>query len=1145
MVLIRSLLYLFLVVLLSHNSIQASELWLSETEKQWLKQHPDIRLGVDSRWLPFESVDEGGKYQGIAAQYMLLLEQQLGISLVVQQDLSWTQVLSAARQRHLDVLSAAAATASREEYMLFTEPYLSFPMVIITRNAAAEIRQLDNLIDMQVGVVENYFSQDTLEANYPELNLVPFDTIETALQAVSLGEVDVFVGNLASVSYTIRERGLSNLKVAANTPYNFKLGMAVRTDWPELVGILNKALGSIDQATHNKIQQEWIQLVSVESLQLKTYLLIALVIIGLIILGLLLVLLWNTELRLEVKSRKKAEQALRKSEKRLLVSQQISGVGSWEWRSGDSAMHWTDELFSILGIDPQRKEASYDNFVQQIHPDDRQNIEQALLLVIHSGEDLEQEYRVVLADHRIRYIRCQGQVDSVNHQVAGTLQDITADKLSEIFYRGLAERVSGTTGELYFQRMVSLLADTFGCAYALIALRDSDTPEVVNTKAVSANGEITDNFSYSLRATPCEQVVDQSTCVFPQGIQQQFPDDILLQEMQVESYAGIPLFGTQGTCIGLIALLDHHPLANSDTIGNALQVASSRVGIELQRQLAEQQLQLTASVFENTREGIIVADAEKNIVMVNKGFCDITGFSEREALGMAAEDLFKSGYQDSLFYQQLWHVLKQTGSWQGEIWNRRKSGEAFPALQSIERVSNEQGEVLQYISVFSDITDKKADEERIQYLAHYDLLTGLPNRVLFNDRLKHALDRACRRSEKVGVMFIDLDRFKYVNDTLGHHIGDLLLKQVAIRLNAVMSKSDTLSRLGGDEFTIILEDVVDQSMLGVMAKKLMQALVEPIDLDGHKVCVHCSIGVSFYPDHGEEPDLLIKNADIAMYHAKEKGRNQFALYCADQERNTFEHFKLENELRNAIEQQDLVLHYQPQMSLISGRIERVEALVRWQTETELVPPGTFIPLAEETGLIVPLGRWVLHQACKQGYLWEEQGMPVRVAVNLSAGQLSRSDMFHTVKEALESTGLPARYLELEVTESYIMEHLGQVADTLNQLRSLGVSISIDDFGTGYSSLSYLKQLPIDSLKIDRSFIRDIPDDKDDEEIAAAIIAMAKQLGLKVVAEGVETQDQLNFLQRHHCDMVQGYFIARPASAGKTTEWLTRHQLQPA
>ena len=1132
------------VLALISSAVHSDELWLSDAERQWLEKHPEIRLGVDRQWLPFEAIEQGN-YQGIASDYMRLLEERLGIRLEVQQELNWSEVLQAAQQQQLDLLSAAAATPEREQYLLFTDPYLTFPMVIIARDTAPVIQQLNDLINMRVGVVENYFSHETLKTNHPELTLITFASLEAALQAVSLGEIDVFVGNLASVSYSIGEQGLSNLKVAADTPYQFRLSMAVRKDWPELVGILNKALATIDQATHAQIQQNWIQLVSEESMQLKTYLLFALIVIGLIILGLLGVLFWNTELRVEIKSRQKAEQALRRSENRLLNSQQISGVGSWEWQADRSVMLWTDETYSILGIDPNRHKPAYSTFIQQIYSEDRVRVERGIIRSINTGQMLEEEFRVCLEGHRIRHIRCQGQPDLQHRQIAGSLQDITADKLIEIFYRGMAEKIAGTTGDIYFNRIVTLLAETFSCAYAFIGLLDKDDPAIITTRSVYAEGEIAENFSYPLADTPCEQVIGHAICIYKQGVQHKFPKDELLEIMGVNSYAGIPLFDGNGRCYGLLGLMDKYPLNHTETIRSTLQIASSRIVAELQRQFADRQLQLTASVFENTREGIIVADAESRIVMVNKGFCDITGFSSVEAVGMTPEQLFSSGHHDDLFYQEMWASLNSAGSWQGEIWNRRKNGEVFPALQSIERVTDEQGEVLQFISVFSDITEKKADEERIQYLAHYDLLTGLPNRVLFQDRLKHALTLAQRHQTRVGVAFVDLDRFKFVNDTLGHHMGDLLLQKVAQRLESVMRGSDTLSRLGGDEFTIIMEDFDRSEVLEKLARKLMHALADPIDLEGNQVAVNCSIGLSQYPEHGDDAELLLKSADIAMYHAKDKGRNRYAVYDHTFERNSYQHFQLENELRQAIEDNQLVLHYQPQMSLVSGRIERVEALVRWQKDDQLVPPDTFIPLAEESGLIVPLGRWVLLQACNQASCWHENGMPVRVAVNVSAGQLSRSDMFKTVSAALQQSGLAAEYLELEVTESYIMQHIDEVADTLNQLRSLGVSISIDDFGTGYSSLSYLKKLPIDSLKIDRSFIRDIPQDKHDEEIAAAIIAMAKQLGLKVVAEGVETEAQLEFLQQRHCDLVQGYYIARPAPADKVTRWMGNYMLQQA
>ena len=1113
---------------------------LTVDEIAWLQQHPAIRLGVDPEWPPFEFIVDG-VYQGIGAEFIRHLESQLGVKMAPVADQTWSEVLTLIQQRQLDVLPAAAATPARREYLLFTEPYLIYPMVIITRDDAVPVAQLDELSGQPVGVVRNYYSHEILRANHPELQLKPYASIEDALLAIALGKMDFFVGNLASVSYASGNLGLTNLTVAAKTPYHFKLSMAVRKDWPELVSILNKSLQGIDAQTHSSLQQKWIQLSDDESAKLKSYLLFLSIVIGLIVFGLLGVLLWNTGLRREIKSRKMAERALRKSEARLLNSQQISKVASWEWVCGVKTMFWTAEMYRILGYPNTGEAASYERFIQQVHPEDKATLQQKLMRTINQGKTLECQYRIVLGNGQLRFVSCQGQKEPKGKRISGTLQDITEEKLSDLFFRGLAQQVSGKSGESYFQALVSLLAETFNCAYAYIGLRDKENPELIHTQAVSGHGESMPNFSYALSGTPCANVSASSVLIYPANIQAQFPDDVLLKQMQVQGYAGSPLMDSEGCCYGLVVLMDLKPLDNLEVMRSLLQVASSHVGAEIQRQKAELQLQLTATVFENTQEGIIVTDAEKRIIMVNKGFMDITGFSASEVQGLKPEQLFSSGHHDEQFYQVMWETLLTEGSWQGEIWNRRKSGEVFPALQSIERVLDESGELQQFISVFTDITEKKINEERIQYLAHYDLLTGLPNRVLFNDRLKHALDRAKRVSGMLGVIFIDLDRFKFVNDTLGHHMGDLLLQSVAQRFTQGVRQSDTVSRLGGDEFIIIVEDVSNPEALKMMADKLMEQLVEPIDLEGHRVSVDCTMGLSVYPYDGADGDLLIKNADIAMYHAKEKGRNRYAFYSSELSQNTYEHFRLEAELRHAIENQRLVLHYQPQMRVSDNAIESVEALARWSSDKGLVPPNTFIPLAEETGLIVPLGEWVLLSACQQAMRWLDEGQPIRVAVNISGVQIARSDIFATVSKVLAQTALPGCYLELEITESYIMQNIEQVAGTLSKLRGLGVGISIDDFGTGYSSLSYLKQLPIDNLKIDRSFIQDIPQNANDEKITAAIIAMANQLGLKVIAEGVETEQQLAFLQARGCDFVQGFYIAKPAPGQVFSHWLSDYQ----
>ncbi|HEB94065.1 MAG TPA: EAL domain-containing protein [Gammaproteobacteria bacterium] len=545
-------------------------------------------------------------------------------------------------------------------------------------------------------------------------------------------------------------------------------------------------------------------------------------------------------------------------------------------------------------------------------------------------------------------------------------------------------------------------------------------------------------------------------------------------------------------------------------------------------------------IFESTLEGIMITDANGVIQSVNPAFSLITGYSAAEAIGNTPR-LMRSGRHDAEFYQQMWQSLDDSGQWQGEIWNRRKNGEIYPQWMVLTAITIAGGRPGQYVALFNDISEQKRNEERIRHQAYHDALTGLPNRLLFNDRLEQALAQARRANEKLAVMFIDLDRFKNINDSLGHAVGDQLLRGMSQRLAQCTRDEDSVARMGGDEFTVLLPRIQQLDDIEQVARKILHSLSQPLAVEGHELAVTASIGISLFPSDGDRPDILMKNADSAMYWAKEQGKNKHQFYNADMSAGAVEHLALEAQLRRALEREEFLLHFQPQIALHDERLIGFEVLVRWQhPELGLVPPGKFIALLEETGLISPVGEWILHAACRQNQTWREQGLtPVRVAVNFSAHQFRNADPAVLVEQALRNTALPAGGLEVEITEGVLMDDIERSINTLRRLRERGVTIAIDDFGTGYSSLSYLKQFPADSLKIDQSFVRDITCNPQDREIVTSIITMAHALGLTVIAEGVETRGQLKLLRKLHCDQIQGYLIDRPLPVTQATEVLAR------
>ena len=568
-----------------------------------------------------------------------------------------------------------------------------------------------------------------------------------------------------------------------------------------------------------------------------------------------------------------------------------------------------------------------------------------------------------------------------------------------------------------------------------------------------------------------------------------------------------------------------------DSAGNPLRMAGTARDITMIRH-AERERRVALEVLRSMGEAVAVIDLDFSFISVNPSFSRITGYTEAEVVGQNSR-LLDSSQHSPDFYRRVREILERTGHWAGEMWQRRKDDEEFLGWLEMSEVRDAFGIRSHFVAVVNDITDKKRAEQELRYLANYDTLTGLPNRALLSERLGRAIVRARRHETRVAVLFLDLDRFKDINDSLGHATGDRLLKAAATRLQATIGAADTVARLGGDEFTVVLEDVDSLVAVERMAREILRAFSTPLEVDErHDVSITPSLGISLYPDHAQAPTDLLKYADTAMYQAKAEGRNTYQIYNETMDAEARQRAAVIACLRKALERNEFRLMYQPRMSLADGSITGVEALLRWRSpELGEISPVVFIPLAEESGLILAIGEWVLRESCRQLQAWREQGLvEISVGVNVSVLQLLRGNLTEFLQDVLDETGLPADRVELEVTESMVMQNAEQATAVLNDLRNIGVSLAIDDFGTGYSSLVYLKRLPIDTLKIDKEFIDDLTRDPDDEAITSTIITMGHSLGLNVIAEGVETELQLNFLRDHGCDEIQGHWLSRPIDA---------------
>jgi len=557
------------------------------------------------------------------------------------------------------------------------------------------------------------------------------------------------------------------------------------------------------------------------------------------------------------------------------------------------------------------------------------------------------------------------------------------------------------------------------------------------------------------------------------------------------------------------------------------------------RKQQEQALRQAATVFESTQEGVVVVDAQRRILTSNPAFTSITGLSQQEVLGRRLP-LLPGSDLDRTRYRTLWRKVQDSGHWQGELSSRRQDGSRFPFWLTVSRVRDCDPQQPQYVLTFTDLSQYRDSQERLAHLAHFDPLTDLPNRLYAMERLNHALEHAQRHNERVAVLYFDLDNFKTINESLGHKVGDELLVAVARRLQQRLRNEDTLARLSSDEFLVVLENLQRPEEAATIARTLIELLERPLPLGngGREAYLSASIGISLYPDDGLSGDDLLRNADSALHQAKQEGRNTFRFYTQGLTHQAHTRLTLEGRLRQALKRNELLLHYQPLVDAESGRAIGVEALLRWHSSEGMVSPAQFIPLAEETGLIVPIGTWVLREACRQMQFWRQQGVALQtLAVNLSPRQFRQADLLQQVREALHDSGLPPEYLELEITEGALIENVEQAQASLAALKGLGLKLAIDDFGTGYSSLAYLQRFPLDKLKIDQSFMRGVPEDQANLEIVATIVGLARNLKLRVLAEGVETAEQLRALRQLGCEQCQGYLFSRPLSAVQLVHWL--------
>lgn len=1215
-----------LLLCLAFWAAPSGALTLTQEEQAWLQDHPVLRMGIDASWPPFEFRDSQGRHQGLAADYVKLIQERLGVRLEPVEPRNWGEVLEQARNGQLDLLPGIMSTPERQQYLSFTRPYLDFPIVILARDGGPQPKSLGELYGLKIAVVENYAPHELLRSGNPDLNLLPLPSVAASLQALATGQADAFVGDLASSVWSLRQLRLEGLYISGETPYRYQLAMATPRGETPLVGILDKVFADISTAQIEAIQDRWVGGVIDRRPVWTTFIAYGLPALLLIGLALLFVLRINRRLSGEMSRRALLEDELRTSEQHYRGLVESLNAIAWEMRLDEHRFTYVSPHAERLLGYPLADWLEPGFWQRTLHPEDAQHAEYVCNEEVAAGRDHSFDYRMLAADGRVLWIRDIVTLDPQGDSqiIRGLMIDITEakdtehalrlsqQKFASVFHNcpdviALARRQDGRlldvnrtfeqqTGidaaqaigrtatelgiwgtpdmgpgllqrlqneslhnlEMTFRRQngesfTGLISaqpiDLDGIPALIVVVRDitlvKETQQqlkiseekfarafhaspdgllitrLVDGRLIEANEGFTRITGYV-----AGEAADRSTLEL--GIWAN-PEDRQHMVHAIRDQGSLRSFTapirTKGGSIRLCELTAQPIPIN----GEACVLTIARDITE--RQQMQEKLLQAATVFESTAEGVMITDTEQRITAVNRAFTEITGYSEAEALGQSPR-LLASGQHDSAFYAAMWHQLAADGHWQGEIWNRRKNGEPYPEWLTISAVRNRGEQITHFVGVFADISTLKHAQARLDYQAHHDPLTGLPNRILFESRLQAALLDATTDAQRGAVLFIDLDRFKHINDSLGHPVGDLLLKSIATRLKDQLRDIDTVARLGGDEFIILLPGLHTAADAEHIASKVLACFSAPFEADEHEFFTSASIGISLYPEHGSDVATVVKNADAAMYRAKSKGRNRIEFYTRDLTFQANERMALENELRRALERGELSLYYQPKLCLQNRRLIGAEALIRWHHPLfGEISPERFIPLAEENGLILPLGDWVLAEACRQMREWQDRHAPFGpLSVNLAGAQLRQPQLVERIDRLLQDTGVVPCHLQLEITEGFIMSQAEEALAVLHALKALGVQLAIDDFGTGYSSLSYLKRLPLDIIKIDKSFVRGLPDDLEDAAIARAIIALGRSMQLTVIAEGVETHAQEAFLTAEGCEQIQGYVVSRPLPA---------------
>jgi diguanylate cyclase (GGDEF)-like protein/PAS domain S-box-containing protein len=953
---------------------------LTADEWAWLERHPVIRVAGNANWAPVEYLDKEGVFKGISVEYLNLLSSMLGVSFAHQSSSSWHRAVQKLEQRELDIFSAAASTSDRRKFADFTSPYLSLPAMIFSAQDQPFISSLEELEGKKVSVVRGHAITEFIRRGGWNIELLELDTIPEGLQAIIDQDAFAYIGNILVTSHAIRKLGLTNIRISGQTPYHLDISMGVRSDWPELSSILDKALRKISEEQRGQIAARWIGLQIKEAPDYRffwTALISALV-------TLIVFLVWNRYLQNRNRSQSKEihdqNETLRLNKNSLSNAQRIAKLGSWDWYTETDNFDWSDQLYLIFNLDQQNNKANLETFLNAFHPDDRALVGGKFEKIHHNQLPFVVVARVLHSNNNVRHVKVRGEVINNDHHklnISGTVLDIT-------------ERVD-----------------------------------------------------------------------------------------------------------------------------------------------AERELQKLFHAFENSPISIVTTDLDGRIEYVNPCFSQTTGYQATEVIGLKAS-ILSTGYTSQEEYKAMWKTIRGGKVWRGEFRNQHKDGGLYWARTTIAPVWDERGKLVNYLSLSQDVSFEKEIEEKLFEEANFSALTKQPNRYYILNRIEQNI----QNNESFVLLMVDMVNIKRINDSLGFEAGDKIIKQAAVKLDQLVDKHRIVAHLGGGEFLFMAEQSYGMAT-EILISHILSCFKQTFDVGDENISQNASIGVALYPDDGNSPEDLLKNAHVAVNHAKKAGRFSYTYSSEKYNKEAQTLLHMENQLGQALAKNELSIFCQPKIDAKTGRFLGAEALCRWfNSDLGSVPPDQFIPLAEETEMILSIGRWVINESCRQASLWKQAGhKDFTIAINMSPKQFLDKEIVAFIKQCLNTHSLEGKQVEIEVTEGLFLEGSEDICKQVDALKEVGLSLALDDFGTGYSSLQYLRSYPFDTLKIDRSFVSNLPESQGDASLVRAITAMGRALGMTIVAEGVEQQNQADFLKEEGCDIFQGYFFGKPMNEIDFSQWL--------